>query len=109
MSYVFKGIIKNDINPESGTNLSIKGFEQKQIIQPKKDFEFEEESEQKSFSFQLRLSAGGTDNPKHALKTEIKNGVENIKTTPDTWEFQITATDEKAPVGIEVKVERIWS
>lgn len=109
MSYTFKGIIMNDINPESGTNLSIKGFEQKRIIQPQKDYGFKEEKDSKSFSFEVRPSAGGTDNPKHALKKEIKNGTEKINTTPATWEFEITASDQNSPVEIDVKIERVWS
>ena len=109
MSYTFKGIIRNDINPESGPNLSIKGFKQKQIIQPQKDYEFKEKTNKKSFLFELRLSAGGTDNPKHSLKTEIKNGTKKINTTPTTWEFEITASEENSPVEINVKVERVWS
>ncbi len=100
--YKFKASVKSDLIGQSGTNLSVKGLNEKVILIPQDTAEFEKEQEDKVLTFTLTPSSGGTE--KRPIKVEVKNGTENTTTSPDGWEIQITASSDSEPVEISAEV-----
>ncbi len=105
MANTFKGTIKNEIRPENGTNISIKGLEDDRIIlQGHTAHNFEKKQDGKTLKLIIRPSSGGTGDPR-SLKAEVKNATEKTNTTPEQWEVEITASAPAKPAEITITFE----
>ena len=103
--YQFKGVMKNELRPEPGLNIIVKGLEEERIIlAPTGPWrEFDKEQDSNTLNLTLSPSAGTTDYI--VIKVEITNGTENTTTQPDHWEVQLTASSDSEPVTIDLVID----
>jgi len=92
--YRFTGVLKNELRPEPGVNITIKGLEEvRLILAPTGPWhEFDKEQTNKTLSFTLSPSSGTTEG--RAVTVEIENGTEKITANPNNWEITLTASSE---------------
>jgi hypothetical protein len=102
--YQFTGVIKNELRPEPGVNIILKGLKEERIILaptgPWHDLELSQDSNTLNLTF--TPSSGTTEG--RAVKVEITNGTENTTSNPTNWEVQLTASSESEPTNFELLI-----
>jgi hypothetical protein len=103
--YQFKGVMKNELRPEPGLNIVVKGLEEERIIlAPTGPWrEFDKQQDGNTLKLNLYPSAGNTDYI--AIKIEITNGTEKTTTQPDHWEVELTASSDSEPAAIDLVID----
>ena len=103
--YQFKGVMKNELRPEPGLNIVVKGLEEERIIlAPTGPWrEFDKQQDGKTLKLTLSPSAGTTEYI--AIKIEIANGTEKTTTQPDHWEVELTASSDSKPAEIDLVID----
>lgn len=100
--YQFTGVIKNELRPEPGVNITLKGLKEERIILaptgPWHDLEKSQDSNTLNLTF--ATSSGTTEG--NAVKVEIANGTEKVITNPNLWEVQLTASSESEPANVNI-------
>ncbi len=102
--YQFTGVIKNELRPETGVNVIVKGLEEDRIIlAPTGSWrEFEKKQDGNTLTFTITPTSGGTEG--RAVMVEITNGTENTTTNPDHWEVQLTSSSDSEPTNINLAI-----
>jgi hypothetical protein len=102
--YQFTGVIKNELRPEPGVNIVLKGLKEERIILaptgPWHDVELSQDSNTLNLTF---IPSSGTTEGR-AVEVEIANGTEKTTTNPDNWEVQLTASSESEPTNVEIVI-----
>ena len=102
--YQFTGVMKNELRPEPGVNITIKGLKEERLILaptgPWHDLELSQDSNTLNLTF---IPSSGTTEGR-AIKAEITNGTEKTTTTPENWEMQLTASSESDPANVDIVI-----
>lgn len=102
--YQFTGIIKNELRPEPGVNITLKGLKEKRIILaptgPWHDLELSQDSNTLNLTF--IPSSGSTEG--RTVEVEISNGTQKATTNPDNWEVQLEASSKSDPANVNIAI-----
>jgi hypothetical protein len=102
--YQFVGVMKNELRPEPGVNMTIKGLEEDRLILAPTGpwHNFEKEQESNTLTITIAPSSGTTEG--REIHVEMKNGTENITTNPSLWEVQFTSSSDSEPTNIDLNI-----
>lgn len=102
--YQFTGVLKNELRPEPGVNITVKGLEEDRIILAPTGpwHEFDKKQDSNTLELTLALSSGTTEG--RSVKVEIANGTEETNTSPTQWEVKLTASSESEPAEVELVI-----
>ena len=102
--YQFTGVIKNELRPEPGVNIVLKGLKEERIILaptgPWHDLELSQDSNTLNLTF---IPSSGTTEGR-AVEVEITNGTEKTTTNPNNWEVQLEASSESDPANVNIAI-----
>jgi hypothetical protein len=102
--YQFTGVIKNELRPEPGVNITLKGLKEKRIILaptgPWHDVELSQDN--KTLNLTFIPSSGSTEG--RAVEVEISNGKQTTTTNPDNWEVQLEASSKSDPANVTITI-----
>lgn len=98
--YKFTASVKNDLRSQLGTNLAVKGFSVKAILKPQDTAALEMEQADKTLTFILIPSSGGT--AERTAKVEVKNGTETTTASPNEWEVKVTASGDAVEITASI-------
>jgi hypothetical protein len=102
--YQFAGVIKNELRPEPGVNIVLKGLKEERIILaptgPWHDLELSQDSNTLNLTF--TPSSGTTED--RAVEVKTTNGTEKITTNPNNWEVQLEASSESDPANVDISI-----
>jgi hypothetical protein len=102
--YQFTGVIKNELRPEPGVNIVLKGLKEERIILaptgPWHDLELSQDSNTLNLTF--TPSSGTTEG--RAVEVKITNGTEKTTTNPNNWEVKLEASSESDPANVEIVI-----
>jgi len=102
--YQFTGVIKNELRPEPGVNITLKGLKDERIILaptgPWHDLELSQDS--KTLNLTFIPSSGSTEG--RAVEVEISNGKQTTTTNPNNWEVQLEASSKSDPANVTITI-----
>ena len=102
--YQFTGVIKNELRPEPGVNIVLKGLKEERIILaptgPWHDLELSQDSNTLNLTF--TPSSGTTEG--RAVEVKITNGTEATTTNPNNWEVKLEASSESDAANVEIVI-----
>ena len=102
--YQFTGVIKNELRPEPGVNITLKGLKEDRIILaptgPWHDLELSQDS--KTLNLTFIPSSGSTEG--RAVEVEISNGKQTTTTNPNNWEVQLEASSKSDPANVTITI-----
>ncbi|MGD2091787.1 MAG: hypothetical protein PVH61_36775 [Candidatus Aminicenantes bacterium] len=102
--YQFTGVIKNELRPEPGVNITLKGLKEERIILaptgPWHDLEFSQDSNTLNLTF---IPSSGTTEGR-AVEVEVSNGKGTTNTNPHNWEVKLEASSESDPANVTIAI-----
>jgi hypothetical protein len=102
--YQFTGVIKNELRPEPGVNITLKGLKDDRIILaptgPWHDLELSQDS--KTVNLTFIPSSGSTEG--RAVEVKISNGKETTTTNSNNWEVKLEASSKSEPANVEITI-----
>ncbi|MFC2145860.1 hypothetical protein ACFLRT_00700 [Acidobacteriota bacterium] len=102
--YQFTGVIKNELRPEPGVNIILKGLKKERIILaptgPWHDLELSQDS--KTLNLTFIPSSGTTEG--RAVEVEVSNGKGTTTTNPNNWAVQLDASSKSDPANVNIAI-----
>ncbi len=102
--YQFTGTLKNELRPEPGVNITVKGLEEDRVILAPTGPWYTLDKKQDGNTLELTLAPSSGTTDKRSVKVEIANGTEETNTSPNQWEVKLTASSESKPAEVDLVI-----